>query len=332
MAQTQIVTKKAQVHLVVEATENTYVAPANNGTGMFMCEINDSPMTLNSSNSQPNYTRSDYLAMDAKPGTVNATLQFRVPLAYSGTAGTAPKSDVVFLACGLKNVDTGTTNTYGPISTYTGAQSPASTFLPGASYSCSILESGIRYAISGAQGTFTISAEAGAIAYMDVTMHGAYVAVADDGLETATYDAGVAPAFLGATVSLGGTTRIGVSGFTLDLGNEIGYIVDANSATGFRGARIVGRKTTGTVTPEAVLVGTVDDFGIWRAGTSGNFNTGAVGPSAGYRWQVTCPQVVRGTPSLTDTDGIRHFDIPFTVGRPATYVEAVNPDFTIAFT
>ncbi len=327
MAQTQIVTKKAQVHMVVEATENLYVAPENSGTGMFMCEINDSPLTLSSSGSQPSYTRSDFMSMDAVPGTVNATMQFRIPMAYSGVAGTPSKSDVVFKACGLQVIDTGTTDTYSPISTFTGGA-----ILPGPSYSCSILESGIRYAISGGQGTFTISATAGEIAYMDVTMHGAFVTVADDALEVAVYDGGIAPAFLGATIALGGTTRIGVTDFTFDLGNEIGYIKDANSATGFRGARIISRKTVGTVTPEAVLVATVDDFGIWRTGTAGAFTTGAVGGSAGFRWNLTAGRVVRGAPSLATDDGIRHFEIPFTVGSLPTHTEAANEDFSIAFT
>jgi len=327
MAQTQIFTKRAQVHLKEEGTENTYDDPDGSGANMFMCEIPDVPMTLNAQNSQPNYTRSDFLTMDAVPGTVSASLTFRVPLAYSGTAGTAPKCDEVFKACGMEVTNVASTSdTYTPHSTFSGAGG-----LPGPSYSCSILESGIRYAIAGAQGTFTISATAGEIAYMDVTMSGAYQAVADDALEVAVYDGGIAPAFLGAAVNLAGA-QIGVTDFSFDLGNEIAFLPDVNVATGFKGARIVGRKSSGSINPEASLVATTDHFGLWRAGTVASFTTGAVGGTAGHKWTFSCPRVVRGTPSLASADGIRHFEIPFTVGSLATAVEGTVDDVKLQFT
>ena len=328
MAQTQIIIKKAQVHLVEEVTENTYVAPAGSGAGMFLCELGDTVFTANGQNYQPNYTRADMLKMDAVPGTVNATIQFRIPMMYSGTAGTAGKHDEVWKACGMEVTNSiSTSDSYNPISTFTGVGG-----LPGPSYSCSVLEDGIRYAIAGAQGTFTITGKMGEIAYADVTMSGAYQAVADDAIEVAVYDGGIAPAFLGATMAMGGTTRIGVTDFSFDLGNEIAFIPDVNEATGYRGARIIDRQSSGSFNPEAVLVATVDDWGIWRTGTVGAFTTGTVGATAGQRWALTCARVVRGTPSLSSTDGIRHFEQPFTVGSLPTHVEGTNDDVAILFT
>ncbi len=329
MAQTQIITKRAQVHLIEEVTENLYIVPAGDGTNMFLCELGDTVFTVTGDNYRPSYTRADMLSMDAVPGTCNATIQFRIPLMYSGTAGTAGKHDEVWKACGLEVTNVpATSDSYNPHSDFSGVGG-----LPGPSYSVSVLESGMRYAISGAQGTFSITGTMGEVAYADVTMSGAYVAVADDALEVAVYDGGIAPAFLGATVALGGTTRIGVTDFTFDLGNTIGFIPDANEATGFRGARIMGeRQSSGSVNLEAVLVATVDDFGIWRTGTVGAFTTGVVGGTAAHRWTLTCPRVVRGAPALASSDGIRHFNIPFTVGSLPTDVEGTNDDVAILFT
>lgn len=329
MAQTQINTRLAQVHVVEESSQDTYVAPANNGTGMFMAEIGDSPLAVSSSNFEPTYHRADYLSMDEIPGSVSATISFRFPLKGSGSADTAPEFGECLKACGLEETIPGAGGaiTYTPLSTFDGTGGN-----PGPSYSCTVLEDGLAYAVKGAFGTFTISAPVGEPAYCDVTMTGAYVAPADDALETPTYQTTVAPAFMGASITIAGATPKGVENLEFDLGNIIRMGPDANEATGFYGARITGRKSSGSLDPEAVLVATRDDFALWRAGTTGAITTGAVGSGADNSWQIDIARASRRPPELSNADGIRKYSIPFGVVALATDVEGTNFDFTLTFT
>lgn len=328
MAQTQLYTRKAQIHIVEESSQDTYVAPANDGTNIILGKVSDSPMTLNSSNFIPEYTREDYLSMDEVPGSVYASLNFQLPLKYSGTAGTAPEADEFFKACAMDVTNVGSTSdTYSPLSTFDGAGGN-----PGPSYSCTILENGIRWAIKGAFGTFSLSATPGEPVMLDCVMTGAFVTVADDALEAPTYQTTAPPAFLGASVSIGGATPKGVSSFSFDLGNNVVPLPDANEATGYYGARIVSRKSSGSLEFESDLVANRDDYGLWRAGNAATITTGAVGGTAGNKWTLTLARCVRRAPEQVAGDGVRKLSIPFGVGSVESDVEGTTADVSLIFT
>ena len=167
------------------------------------------------------------------------------------------------------------------------------------------------------------------------TFTGAYVAVADAALLTATYQATTPQSFLGASFSVnfgGAYTPVGIANFTLDVGNEVVAVSDVNDSAGIYGARIVNRRSSGSIDPEMVLVATNDYFGDWRAGTSGTLTSGTVGATAGNIWAVTCNRIILRTPEMVNRDGIRSLNVPFSITALPTDVEGTNIDWQLQFT
>ena len=70
MPQTQLYAKKSQLHVVVESTVDTYVAPAGAGAGMVLIE--NLNYTLQSEQFSTNFHRPDYLQADEIPGATRA--------------------------------------------------------------------------------------------------------------------------------------------------------------------------------------------------------------------------------------------------------------------
>ena len=320
MAQTQLRSGFSQIHIIEEGTTGAHQAPADNGTGMFMVHVDG--ISYDSPNFEPVYDRADSFSMDEIPGPCSATISFSFPLKHAGSA-VAPKTDPFWKACGMAI----TTTTYNPTSTFDSAGGN-----PHYSYSCSILQDGIRYAVRGAFGDFSIAANAGEPAMVSGTMTGAYETIATDATEAAVYDPSIAPAFMGASMAIdGGATRVGMKAFDFALGNKIQIGKDANHASGIYGARITGRKSSGSVTVETDLTRTVADAVTWRAGTAGAFTTGAIGPSANNRWTLTCARVVKRAPEFSDNDGIGNVKWGFGVGSLPTDVEGTNDDVSLIF-
>ena len=336
MAQPQIYARKAQIHLDDEGTVDTYSGPGGSGTDMFLAE--NVTYTVEGDNYVPSYVRADYLGMDESPGMMSATCSFEVPIKGSGTAGTAPEFSKALLGCGMRqSIVSATSVTYYPYSVFDGgtAVGPPATTNPAQSYSVSFLVNGIRYSLKGGFGTMTIRAEVGVPAKLQFSFQGAYNAVADDALEAPTYNATKAPSFLGATLAAnfgGSTTPYGVENLEFVLGNTITLGRHANDASGIYGARIVGRKSTGSFDPEAVLVATYDWFGKQRAGTHGTLATGTVGSTAGNRWALNINRAALRPIGVSDRNGILAYSIPYGVTSLNTDVEGTNPDVTLVFT
>ena len=336
MAQTQIYAGKAQVHMIPEtAAGDTYIAPAGDGSGIFLAA--DVTMSYDSSNYSPNYVREDYLSHDEIPGPMSGSISFSVPLKGSGTAGTAPEFAVALLGCGMRQSLTAITSAnYYPISLFDAATAagPPATTNPDQSYSVSILQNAVRHAIKGAFGNVSISANVDDIGMLNFTFTGAYVAFADDGLDVTpvSYDTTTPPAFRGATFVAHTYAAKGVNTLSLDLGNKISIMKDANNAAGILGARIVGRKSTGSFDCELTLAATNNYISRQRAGTSGSITTGAIGATAGNKWTLTVARSVLQPIAVSDRDGIAIQTVPFAVSSNYTDVEGTTPDITLSFT
>jgi hypothetical protein len=221
---------------------------------------------------------------------------------------------------------------YTPLSVFNGTGGN-----PGQSYSVSVLENGVRYAIHGAFGNFTLTAGVGGgePGFLTFTFTGGYVAVADDALEAPTYQTTTAPAFQGATfaTNIGGAyTPKGINTLEFDLGNTVTLGRDVNDAAGIYGARITGRRSFGSFDPEMVLVATEDFFGNQRAGTAGTIATGVIGSTAGNKWQLSIARAVLRPIELQDREAIRALTVPFAVSSLPTAVEGTNADVSLTFT
>ena len=163
MPQTQIYTKKAQIHIVPEGTVDSYEAPTDGATA-FLAEIGDEVISPQGDNYVPMEHRGDFLSGDENVGPLPVSCNFRVRLKGSGAAGTAPEFRQALLASGMReSVVAGASVTYYPYSFFDGAtdSGPPVTANPDQSYSLSVYENGVRYAIKGGFSNMTLEASVG---------------------------------------------------------------------------------------------------------------------------------------------------------------------------
>lgn len=335
MPQTQLFLARTQVHIIEEVTVDTYVAPAGDGSNMVLVE--NFSIGGEGDNYVPKYLRGDYMGSDETPGSLVRTFSFRVPVAGGGSSGgdvLKPQCSKLIQACGFLETEIGaapiTEYTYTPRSVFDGAGGN-----PAQSYSMSVLVDGTRHALKGGFGTITIEGDNQNIVAFNFQMTGAYVAYADDGLESPTYGASVAPPYRGAATAVDfGTpyTPKGVSTFSIDLGNQVVIGRDANEASGIYGARITGKGASGSLSCEDVLQATHDWDGIQRAGTPGTFTTGLIGSTLGNRFTISCSRIFLRPIQHEEADGIMRVTAPFGIAAPLNADEATAPDMTISFT
>ena len=103
MAQSNLFVKQAQIHLIEESAQDTFLAPAGSGANIFLaCDVT---YAEESSNYERNEIRGDGLSMDEVPGMRVGTISGTVHLHGSGTAGTAPEFDELLKALGFEVVN-----------------------------------------------------------------------------------------------------------------------------------------------------------------------------------------------------------------------------------
>ena len=120
----------------------------------------------------------------------------------------------------------------------------------------------------GGKVTFTISAEAGKPAYIDFTVRGKYVAVADATFSTTGWAPLTIkpPQFILTTGTMASYTPV-FSRLSLDLGNEIAMREDALQTDGVAGFIIGDRMSKGEVNPDSVAEATHPWWADWIAST-----------------------------------------------------------------
>jgi hypothetical protein len=243
---------------------------------------------------------------------------FSVEMAGSGTAGTAPQYGKALKACGLsETVVDSTSVTYEPVS---------SSF---SSVTIYYMIDGVRHKATGCRGTVSISAEVGSIPTLDFSFTGIYNAPDDSALLTPTYANQDDPlVFKNGNVT--GFQLLSYSGalqsFSFDLGNTSVY---RELVGGTKEVLITDRAATGSVSIEAVLMGTKDYFAaaIDDDAALGNlvFTHGTV---AGNKVQFTSNKVDIGDVAYGDADGIAMLDIPYTCVPDS----AANAEFDLVYT
>lgn len=155
-----------------------------------------------------------YLA--AQPTVATAlfsTLSFRVELAPSGTAGTAPAWGVLLRACGVaQTLSAGVSVTYNPISD--NHESASIYFWIG----------GTRYVIKGARGTAVLRCTAQGILYIEFAFTGLFSVASEQARPTPDLAAfkkpQVATTVNTPTFTIDGTAFV-MRSFALDLGNDV---------------------------------------------------------------------------------------------------------------
>lgn len=246
----------------------------------------------------------------------HVSLTFQVELAGSGTAGTAPRYGAILQACGLSETIVASTSVaYAPVSS---AFSSATIYFN---------NDGIRHALTGSRGTFTLNAEVGQIPTIDFTMIGVFNAPTDTPLPTTTYSAQASPLIFkqGNTSGFQFFSYAGcLQSVSLDIANETVYreLVGCTKEI-----LITNRAPSGTVMIEAVALATKDYFSLAQTETTGNL-TFLHGTTAGNRVLLTAGQCDITNPSYADQNGVQMLNIPY-VAVPTT---AGNDELSLVFT
>ncbi len=332
MAQTQIYGEIAQLQVIEETSQDTHLPPAATDGGFLL--VHDVTWAAEGDNVQPNALLSGFHTMDEIPGAAGATITARIPIVHSGTIDAAGDLSEAMKSFGLEETTNASTSVvYTPLSTFDGAGGN-----PGPSYSVNFMLNGIRYALSGGFGNPVFTWTVGESCYIDATWQGAYVAPATDALETYTYDTTTPEAFMAASgmeINFGSAvTPTAIDTLTIDLGNRLVRGMDAAATNGQYGARISGRKTTGSFGCENETTANLgmNLHAVQRAGTTGTLTTGTIGSTEGNRHKADLGRIVLRPPELSDAEGISRMNVPFSAGSATTDVEGTTHAFTLTFT
>jgi hypothetical protein len=230
------------------------------------------------------------------PGPAEGTISFKVLDVGGAAAGTAPYFKEALYGCGLRSLITSVTSVvFEAWSTFDGATAAGPPVLqnPFQSYSISVWEDGVRYALKGAMGNMVMRCKMGEPRVLEFTFTGAYVATAADSPATpATLPLPPQP-FLGSnilTITTGGAWNPIFDEFSLDLGNVLSKVINANDASGIRGSQITDRRIVAKINPELPLPATKDLMAIWRAGTVATLAAAITTGAAGNKWALAIPK------------------------------------------
>jgi hypothetical protein len=309
-----LLSRKRLILAKSEATYGTDPTPTGAANAILVRNLEITPLqaeTVSRDLIRPYLGVSDQLLAQTR-----VEVTFEVELAGSGTAGTAPAYGPVLKACGLSETVVATTSvTYAPVS---------------ASFSsCTIYfhNDGIRHKVTGCRGTWSVSAEVGAIPFITFTMTGIYNAPTDEALPSPTYANQAAPLIF----KNGNTSNFSIFSYSgclqslnLDLANEIVYreLVGCTKEV-----IITNRAPSGTVVIEAPSIATKDFFAIANGSSTGSISF-QHGSTAGNIVTFTTAQSDIGSPTYSDQDGIQMLNLPYL----AIPTSAGNDELALAFT
>ena len=187
-------------------------------------------------------------------------------------------------------------------------------------------EDGISKTFAGTRGSCTVTLPTGEFPLLNVTLQGAYNAVADEANLTVGGAAqATIPTFLGIEYRIGRTWLPCTSSIAFDLGQNLVRRTCAGNASGLEGFAITDRTITMTMDPEAVQEAVGNAYTDAKAGTAvtvqlrfGNFTSGA-GVDA---WLVSADQVQYESLAQGDRDGIMTHDATMQVNGYDTLNES----------
>jgi len=283
--------------------------------------------------------------------------------AVTGTA-TAGSAGSITLAAGASATDdayvgmiisitsgTGSGST-GVITDYVGStkvatvQATTASFTPGASSAYSIAANvgykpvsssfssvtiyynndGVLHKATGCRGTFSLSAEVGAIPTIDFEFTGIYNPVTDTAAPASTYTAQADPLIFkpGNSSTFSFLSYAGcLQSLSLDMANELIYreLVGCTKEI-----MITNRAPSGECMIEAVPIATKDYFAIANNDTTGVL-TLLHGTTAGNRVSLVAPKVDISNPTYADQDGVQMLNLPYV----AIPTGAGNDEVSITF-
>jgi len=251
-------------------------------------------------------------ALSPLPGVVaghGGTISFSIELASD-----ANLADLL-LACGMKK----------PASSYV-PDSACATWL-----TIGVFEDGVYKKLRGAQGTPALVAETGKPARVNFTFTGIWCVPEDAELIAPNYPSYTPPRFAGSSVLLDSYAPK-ISRLTIDMGNTVILREDPADGgqadgSGYCTAAITGRRITGSMDPEAQLVGTEDSYGDWIDGTTRALAI-VLGESGGDQVTIEAPCLQFTNLQEADRNGLQVDTLEFQLVRSA---DAGDDELSITF-
>lgn len=127
---------------------------------------------------------------------------------------------------------------------------------------------GKRRAIRGAMGNAVFRFEAGKKIMVDFEFKGVWDGETDSAILTPTYTTVAPLRFVSSGLTIA-SYAAKCANMTIDLGNQVVLREDSAADGGYISAIITDRKMKGTIDPEATLVATRDNIGVWLGRTEG---------------------------------------------------------------
>ncbi|MCL4492335.1 MAG: hypothetical protein M1510_10645 [Nitrospirae bacterium] len=273
----------------VEASYGVDAAPVP-GTNAILAELADIQIIGRS------LERNNVKLFFGKLATVNVgdalKLDFLTELKTSGALGTAPEIGVLFRGCNFTETITVATKVdYDPNSNTSTSESLSLYFYL----------DGLLHKLLGCRGTFSMDLKSGEYGKVKWSFTGLYAKPTDQALVIGTYNQTIPPRFLSANFSIDAYAAI-IENMSIDCGNLIVKRTDANHATGIREYFIKDRQMTGSIDPEATLIGTKDFYSMWDQSSRVAF-AATVGQVAGNKCILTGPKVSLGEMNYGDREG-----------------------------
>ena len=308
-----LLTRKRVILIETESSYGTDPTPA--GTDVVL--VTDLTITPQSSDVVNRDVVRPYLGSSEQLlANTRVECTFSVELAGSGTAGTAPRYGSALKATGLsETVSSGTSVTYAPVS---------SSF---SSVTIHYNIDGVRHKVTGCRGTFSLSAEVGAIPLINFTFTGIYNAPDDSAIPTVTYGNQATPLIF-KNGNTSGFSLLSYSGalqsLTMDLGVSTVY---RELVGGTKEVIITDRASNGTVSIEAPTIAQKDYFTAALSDSSLGNLAFLHGTTAGNKVQLTSSKVDIGDVNYGEMDGVAMLEIPYTL-----VPSAANNEFSLIYT
>lgn len=188
---------------------------------------------------------------------------------------------------------------------------------------------GMLHKLTGAMGTFSVSAPAGQIATMQWTFTGVYNSPTAVTTPAPLFTSVTPPIVESCTFQIGATatTAFVIDTIGFDIQNNVIQRADANSAKGFNSMYITGRDATITINPEQIPEATHPFWGDYEAATA-KVVTFTVGLTNGNKMIFNAPSAQISDIKYADRDGIRTYEVSM---RAMTTAAAGNDEATFRF-
>lgn len=168
---------------------------------------------------------------------------------------------------------------------------------------------GLLHKVTGAQGTFTVTAESGNYATMEFTFTGNYNTVVDEAMPADPNYSDVLPQQVElANLTWGDNNTYCAQQWTIDAANNIVPRICVNAKDGYDGVRLSDRAPSGGFDPEAVLVANGNFWNDMANGVAKTFFA-RVGTTQGNQTVMFARKAQTNSLGYGDRDGIRTFDV-----------------------